>query len=74
MERKKRRNEKTALVRKSACSAHWLLSQAAHLTHARVLTAVWDRVVGLIVTAINTAESNLARRKPFLSRSSHIGE
>jgi hypothetical protein len=34
MERKKKRNEKTALVKKSACSAHWLLSQAAHLTHA----------------------------------------
>jgi hypothetical protein len=58
MERKKRRNEKTALVRKSACSAHWLLSQAAHLTHARVLTAVWDRVVGLIVTAISLGAIN----------------
>jgi hypothetical protein len=35
MERKTRRNGKTALLEKSAFLAHWLLSQAAHLTHAR---------------------------------------
>jgi hypothetical protein len=43
MERKKKRNEKTALVKKSACSAHWLLSQAAHLTHARAQRALTSR-------------------------------